>query len=295
MTATTQTDHYPTRGSSSPQVMERHDPVVWGERDGPLSSDTLADYRHDGFLSFESLVSSAEAAQLLEEAHRIARDPSRLSDERTIIEPDGTEVRSVFEVHSISEMFAKIVADDRLAGIARQVLGSDVYIHQSRINLKPGFTGKEFDWHSDFETWHAEDGMPAMRAVSISLALTANYPFNGALMIIPGSHRKFVPCAGETPEDHFRSSLKRQEVGIPDRGTIAELAAASGIDQLTGAAGSAVAFDSNCLHGSNSNITPFPRSNLFVVYNSVDNALTEPFAAPARRPEFIASREPTLV
>lgn len=29
---------------------------------------------------------------------------------------------------------------------------------------------------SDFETWHAEDGMPVPRAVSLSIALTDNYP-----------------------------------------------------------------------------------------------------------------------
>ena len=53
--------------------------------------------------------------------------------------------------------------------IAEQILGSQVYIHQSRVNLKPGFKGKEFYWHSDFETWHIEDGMPRMRALSCSI------------------------------------------------------------------------------------------------------------------------------
>jgi ectoine hydroxylase len=44
------------------------------------------------------------------------------------------------------------------------------------------------------------------------------------------------------------------------------------------------------MHGSSNNITPYSRTNLFVVYNSVANALTDPFAAPAPRPEFVASR-----
>jgi ectoine hydroxylase len=59
---------------------------------------------------------------------------------------------------------------------------------------------------------------------------------------------------------------------------------------LCGPAGSATFFDCNMMHGSNGNITPSPRVNLFLVYNSVDNALVEPFAAPAPRPTFIASR-----
>ena len=89
-------------------------------------------------------------------------------------------------MHLISDLIAELVRDPRILDRARQILGSDVYVHQSRVNYMPGFTGKGFYWHSDFETWHAEDGMPSPRAVSISLALTDNYPFNGGLMVMPG-------------------------------------------------------------------------------------------------------------
>uniref|UniRef100_UPI00403FEDEE phytanoyl-CoA dioxygenase family protein n=1 Tax=Streptomyces sp. DSM 41540 TaxID=3448657 RepID=UPI00403FEDEE len=84
----------------------------------------------------------------------------------------------------------------------RQILGSDVYVHQSRINVKPGFGASGFYWHSDFETWHAEDGLPNMRAVSVSIALTENLDTNGGVMIMRGSHKSFVGCAGETPKDN---------------------------------------------------------------------------------------------
>jgi ectoine hydroxylase len=51
------------------------------------------------------------------------------------------------------------------------------------------------------------------------------------------------------------------------------------------------------MHGSNGNITPWPRSNLFLVYNSVENALEAPFSGQAPRPPHIASRhfEPLTV
>lgn len=289
-------DHYPTRlVDGEPVPIPRVDPVVWGDGTGPLPVADVEAYDRDGFLSFEQLLAPDEAADLLVEAHRLAADDRGTSDERWVREPGGDEVRSVFEVHRLSARFAALVADDRLAGIARQLLGSDVAIHQSRINLKPGFGGREFDWHSDFETWHAEDGLPAMRTVSISVALTPNLECNGPLMIIPGSHRTFIPCLGATPDGHYRSSLRRQQVGVPDHDVIATLAHASGIRVLLGDAGSATVFDSNCLHGSNSNISPHPRSNVFVVYNSVDNALVAPFAAAEPRPDFIADRDPAVV
>jgi len=65
---------------------------------------------------------------------------------------------------------------------------------------------------------------------------------------------------------------------------------AHGIVAPTGPPGAVVIFDCNTMHGSNSNITPFPRANAFLVYNAVSNALVEPFCAKAPRPDFIASR-----
>ncbi|MGA6876617.1 ectoine hydroxylase, partial [Streptomyces sp. FT05W] len=42
-------------------------------------------------------------------------------------------------------------------------------------------------------------------------------------------------------------------------------------------------------------ITPYARSNVFIVFNSVDNTAQEPFAAPVRRPDFIGARDFTPV
>jgi len=164
-------------------------------------------------------------------------------------------------------------------------------VHQSRLNYKPGFRGKEFYWHSDFETWHVEDGMPRMRALSVSISLTDNTPLNGPLMLIPGSHHHYVRCVGETPEEHFRRSLRKQEYGVPDDALLCKLYEKSGAEAVTGPAGTTVFFDCNTMHGSNGNITPLPRSNVFIVYNSVSNALEAPFGPAKPRPSFLAERE----
>jgi ectoine hydroxylase len=297
VTATRAADRYPTRVADRPTLLDRPDPTVWAPRDaaGPLPPDRLAAYDRDGFVGVEQLLTPDEAGTFAAELDRLATDPTLRADERTVVEKSSDEVRSVFEVHLLSDAIARLVADERLAGTARQILGSDVYVHQSRVNLKPGFGGGGFYWHSDFETWHAEDGMPAPRAVSCSIALTANHVHNGPLMIMPGAHRTFVACVGETPADHYKDSLREQEIGTPDPDSLTRLADRHGIAVMTGGPGSATFFDSNSMHGSGSNITPYPRSNIFVVFNSVENALVEPFAAPGRRPTHIASREIRIV
>ncbi|MFE0730524.1 ectoine hydroxylase [Streptomyces antibioticus] len=293
---TTVTDLYPTRGTSEVSV-PRQDPVVWSPpgAPGPVPAAGLAAYERDGFLTVDRLISDEEVAVCRRELARLVSDPQVRADPRSIVEPRSQEIRSVFEVHKLSPVFASLVRDERLVGRARQILGSDVYVHQSRINVKPGFGAGGFYWHSDFETWHAEDGLPNMRTVSVSIALTENRDTNGSLMIMPGSHRTFLGCAGATPKDNYKKSLQMQDAGTPSDEALTELAGEYGIRLFTGPAGSATWFDCNCMHGSGDNITPFPRSNVFIVFNSVENAAVEPFAAPVRRPEYIGARDFTPV
>jgi ectoine hydroxylase len=284
-------DAYPTRVADRPLLIERSEPTVWSSSTPGLAThDDLVAHDRDGFHQVPDLLTADEVRIFRAELDRLATDEAIKVDERTIVEKTSQQVRSVFEVHRISELIGRLVADERVGGRARQILGSDVYVHQSRINYKPGFGGGGFYWHSDFETWHAEDGMPLPRAVSCSIALTDNHAHNGPLMIMPGSHRTFVACVGETPADHYRESLREQEIGTPDPDSLTTLADRHGIATLTGPAGTATFFDSNCMHGSPNNISPYPRSNIFLVFNSVENALVEPFAAPGRRPEYIAAR-----
>ena len=290
---TTITDLYPTRGSAEVST-PRQDPVVWSRPGaaGSIQPGDLRGFERDGFLSVDQIIAPQEVDEYRAELDRLVADPVMRADERSIVEPRTQEVRSIFEVHRISPVFARLVRDPRLLDRARQILGSEVYVHQSRVNVKPGFGASGFYWHSDFETWHAEDGLPRMRTVSVSIALTENHDTNGGLMIMPGSHRTFVGCAGETPKDNYKRSLQMQDAGTPSHQALTDLAGRHGIKLFTGAAGSATWFDCNCMHGSGDNITPYPRSNVFIVFNSVENAAVDPFAAPVPRPEFIGARGP---
>lgn len=286
---------YKTRTQGTPAILTRNEPVIYetsaGAEPGALTPAQREAYRDNGFLFLPELFSAAEVRRLVEEMQEMCETYAGQGREEVIAEPGSGEVRSIFDVHRSNALFSGLVRDPRLVNAARSILGSDVYIHQSRINYKPGFQGKEFYWHSDFETWHSEDGMPAMRALSCSILLTDNNEFNGPLMLIPGSHRHFISCVGETPEDHYKQSLRKQENGVPDETLLRYLTDMGGIASCKGKAGSVVFFDCNTMHASNSNLSPYPRSNAFFVYNSIENQLVAPKGGLKPRPEFIAARK----
>jgi ectoine hydroxylase len=277
---TTVTDMYASRTDRMSAIIARQDPVVYGGGSyaDAVAADQLQNYERNGFL-------------VLDDVERLRADPAIKSLDEAIAEPGSDAVRSIFRVHELSERLSALARDPRLINVARQVLGSEVYIHQSRANMKPGFKGKEFYWHSDFETWHIEDGMPRMRALSCSVLLTDNNACNGPLMLVPGSHQQFIACQGVTPDDHYKQSLKKQEFGVPDELSLQLLVEQGGIHAAQAKAGSVIFFDCNTMHGSTGNISPWPRANVFMVYNSVENTPGDPKYGLKPRPEYIATRK----
>lgn len=285
---------YPSRTLAEPLLARRREPVVWRQGAGPawLPPEALARYETGGYLVLPGFFEGEALDELRREMERLLQRHRGSKDATVIREPGSDAVRSIFDLPRISPVFARLARHPRLLAFARHVLDSTVYLHQTRLNYKPGLAGKEFYWHSDFETWHVEDGMPAMRALSCSVLLTDNDEFNGPLLVIPGSHRTYVGCVGETPEDNYRSSLRQQTVGTPAPEALTLLTGqAGGLASVKGPAGTVVFFDSNLLHGSAGNISPFPRANVFMVYNSVENRLDAPHHGLRPRPEHIAHRE----
>ncbi|MBK8467578.1 MAG: phytanoyl-CoA dioxygenase family protein [Chloracidobacterium sp.] len=255
-----------------------------------LSEEDLLDYEANGFLVVEDWFSETTLDELKAESLRLVSGDSLASSAPPVTERASDSIRTVYGIHKSSSLFARVSSDPSFVDLANCILNSDTYIHQSRINFKSGFSGKEFFWHSDFETWHVEDGMPAMRCLSIMIALDDNTAVNGPLLVIPGSHREFYPCVGTTPEDHFKTSLMGSRLGSPLEHQITQVAQKQGIVPVLCRKGSIVVFDCNVLHASNNNISPFERTNAFIVYNSIENRLQDPYCGRNQRPEWLASR-----
>ncbi|MDX2470836.1 MAG: phytanoyl-CoA dioxygenase family protein [SAR324 cluster bacterium] len=287
-------DEYPSRNGGEERILTRKDPVVWtdGRRLGSysLSHDQLETYEKNGFIKFDGLLKDL-VEPLREEFERLSQELEGRPEH--IAEPNRPgEARSLFAVHRSSPIADKLSRDPRVLDIVKQFLGEDVYLHQSRINIKPALTGKSFPWHSDFETWHVEDGVPRLRILSAWIMLTENNPLNGPLYVIPGSHKNYLSCVGETPENHFDQSLKQQKYGTPSGEGLLSLAPNREINMVTGPPGTLVFHDGNLMHGSPDNISLDSRTNLFLVYNSMENQAEEPFGGQPPRPSFLRTSDP---
>src|SRR5699024_940838 len=148
-------DLYRTRLTEAMEPFAREHPTVWGSADdGPFDADALRDHAQRGFPILPAFIAPDEVKTSPAEPTRLTSDHALRRADRVVTEKASGEVRSIFAVQQISELIDQLSRDPRLLDRARQLLGSEVYLHQTRINYMPGFKGSGFYWHSDFETWH---------------------------------------------------------------------------------------------------------------------------------------------
>lgn len=232
-----------------------------------LTQAQIDAYHRDGYVAIADVFTRAEVAVL-----NAALD--RFIDERRPeihMQRRGTEApRLIYAADRYSEAFRRLSLHPRWIGPAKQLLGSDVYIHQLRINPKAAFDGEPFWWHQDYGTWRLEDGMPTPRALMIAIYLNDVDATNGPLLVIPGSHHH-----GHIDETHPDRNPTGYTVVDIDRPAIANLVAEHGIRAMTFNAGSVMFMNCNLVHASPENLTPHRRTIVYVNANSVQNKITK--------------------
>ena len=250
-----------------------------------LSAQQLRQFDEDGYLFFPNRFSEEEIALMRSEAERILH-----LDRQEIWREKSGAPRTAFAAHTFNDVFRLLAHHPRLVEPLQQVFGEPVYVHQFKLNAKAAFEGDVWQWHQDYGTWARDDGMPEPRAMNIAVFLDEVYPFNGALMLIPKSHKHGTLEAGHdkattsyplwTLDQETVTRLCR-EAESPDR---------PGIVAPTGKSGSVLMFHGNLVHASAPNITPYPRKIIYLTLCAVSNHITK-----FTRSEWIAHRDFTPI
>lgn len=259
---------------------------------GLLTAEDIARYHRDGFLLRTGLLPEPAISELAAAAARLVTTerPER------ILESNGEAVRSVYGPHLTDDVVGRLARRPELAQAASQLIGTDeLYIHQSKVNVKAPFAGEAWDWHQDYIYWLLDDGIRLPRLVNVAVFIDDATEFNGPLIFVPGSHQKGVLAADEAagmPVGYEQApawvaTLTSREKYAVRREVIADLVERAGLASAKGERGCVLFFHPNILHASAPNMSPFGRSTLILVYNAVDNPPTNT-ASP--RPEFLAAR-----
>jgi L-proline 4-hydroxylase len=246
----------------------------------------LDSYQEAGYLVLPHVFAGAAVDRLLAEVPALCHGP------QLVCEADAVTPRSLYGSHLAHELFAALTRDPRLVEPARLLAGGDVYVYQSKINLKAAHGGDVWPWHQDLIYWQREDGLPGGDIVNLALLLDDMTAENGPLRVIPGSHRlgtvEVEARAGEPPEAYRGAPGWIDDLIADLKYSLAPGQLPAGAVDLVAPRGSVIAFHPNLMHSSARNSSSLPRRLLFVTYNRTDN-LPRPAGEP--RPEFLVGRD----
>lgn len=231
-----------------------------------LDDTQIAQFNEQGYLLFPRVLDDDEVGTLQRAMPDIL---NRQGPEVIREKEDPTAARLAFGAHEYSKPFRRLSLLPRILSPVRQLLRGDVYLHQSRLNPKEGFSGgASWEWHQDYPPWHTIDGMPGPKCIMASVFIDDCTAVTSPLLVVPGSHRHGL----------LDSTLHKDAKGRGyalhhiDHATLERLAKESGIEALIGPAGSLALVHCNVVHGSAHNVSPWRRAIMYLIYNAVTNA-----------------------
>jgi non-haem Fe2+, alpha-ketoglutarate-dependent halogenase len=212
-----------------------------------LNAAQCAAYAADGFVAPLEVLSPAEAAACQAQLAAVLR-------------ADGTaDVRVRNKPHLLFRWAADLVQHPRILDAVSALLGSDLLVRQAVVFAKgtgdPGYV----DWHQDAAYWDVDSD----RVVTAWIALTDSEAANGAVRVVPGSHRGPRLAHGLTADPRGRL-LRGQCVASDAAPPLAEAAC------ITLRAGQFSLHHPWLLHGSPANSSRLPRVGLAVRYFAPD-------------------------
>jgi ectoine hydroxylase len=245
-----------------------------------LDQSQVEQFRDRGWIVIEDVFDADEIEMLVVAALEVMERPGPEVGR----EADGSP-HVCWGMHLFDERLSVLARHPALIEPSRQLLGDDVYVHQSRINMKQT-NGSVVAWHQDFGTYHRVDGVPEARGIMIAVFLDDLTAVSAPLLAVPGSHREGLVSTAvidPTVPDHDAVAKYRYDI-TPE--TMDRLVSTYGLDAITGPAGSVLFMDMTVVHGSSVNISPLRRVVLYINVCTVDNR-GETYA----RPEYYAARD----
>jgi len=240
-----------------------------------LSQEQLTSYLENGFLRVPSVFTPEEMSVLNADCYAIVSSERAHSD-GNVSELNSEATRVSFGIDLDSDAVAAVVRVPRILDPVHQVLGDRVYLFQTRINAKMGRLGEGYPWHTDFANW-INDGVQhgsINDMITISVLLTESTPENGALQVVPGSHRHGV---GDLYFD--TESVGYQSYNAPESYVHKVLSDTDPV-YIEGQPGDIVLFAPEIMHGSEENHSDVDRMYLMLIYNRSDNL---PVASEVKR------------
>ena len=212
-------------------------------------------YRENGFCVAGGIVD----AELVEKARAVVDGLLSTADLASVAEAepeDSSKARRIWAPTSRDELFAGIAEHARLLDAVEQLIGPDIVLQYSKLNVKPPRVGSVVEWHQDFAFYpHTNTDL-----VATLIYLDDATRENACLRVVAGSHRHGL--LDHESNGHFVGQVSSPaSVGLDD----------SAIVDCEGSAGTVVFIHPLLLHSSAKNLSDLYRRVFIPSYRAADS------------------------
>ena len=225
-----------------------------------LTEEQKAAYQENGFLVLENRIPADWIVRIREEIARFEAEAATLtaSNDRLDLEDSHTaeepRLRRIKLPHTISDVVRELMYSDHILAPARDLIGPDLRLHTTKLNMISAGYGAAVEWHQDYAFYpHTNDDILAIGVLIDDMA-----PENGPLQVFPGSHRG--PVFDHHVDGVFAGAMLPEDNGLDVADAV----------QLTGPAGSISIHHGRIVHGSALNRSDRPRRILFYEMMAAD-------------------------
>jgi phytanoyl-CoA hydroxylase len=243
-----------------------------------LTPEQVTNYRRDGYLVVEDLITPEETHALRERVREYTHGgrpteglyvqiEPRIERGEITVERPGDGIRKIDRLVHQDDLFQNLGLRSRVVDVITDILGPDIKLFRNSMMLKPPSVGSPKGWHQDSPYWAIEP----MDLCSCWLPLDDATPENGCMMVLPGGHK-----LGPLPH-----------VSVTDDYVIAEESLeASGATLCPMKAGSGLFFHSLIPHYTAPNRSVHWRRAMVLSYMSAQSRYT----GDGEQPEFLSVR-----
>jgi len=225
-----------------------------------LTQQQIDSYNENGYVVLERHLPDDIVQNIRTEIARFEDESRNMveSNERLELEDGHTReaprVRRIRLPHTISDVMRDLMYSDHILAPARDLIGPDLRLHTTKLNMKSAENGAPVEWHQDYAFYpHTNDDILAIGVIIDDMASE-----NGPLMVYPGSHKG--PVYNHHVDGVFAGAFIPNESGLNPSDAV----------ELTGPAGSISIHHGRTVHGSAMNTSDRSRRILFYEMMAAD-------------------------
>ncbi len=156
-----------------------------------LTPEQVDFYNENGFVMVRQVLDAREMAELRANVDEIVAGAGKVTGHTDIYDlEDGhtreaPKVRRIKTPHKHFDYFKKLIRHPGITSALACLIGPNIRLHGSKLNMKSAGYGAPVEWHQDWAFYpHTNDDVTAT-----GLLLDDCDEENGPLLVIPGSHR----------------------------------------------------------------------------------------------------------